>query len=119
MALLFYDFMSTLYKRYQLATLHSCVRKIAEVLVDRALLFYSWEMQPLEGNTSIWFTDQRMKEKDSLITFSSVSFGWIVCLPQPIMCPARIKGSAMTFIRNKRESSHKQKGHSLDTASCE
>lgn len=95
------------------------MRKIAEVLVDRALLFYNWEMQPLEGNTSIWFTDQRAREKNSRITFSSVSFGWIICLPQPIVRPARIKGGAMTFIRNKRESSHKQKGHSLNTASCE
>lgn len=76
-------------------------------------------MQPLEGNASIYFTDQRMNEKDSLITFGSVSFGWNCCFPQPIMCPARIQGSTMTFIRNRRESSHKQKGHSLNTASFE
>lgn len=80
--------LQVLYKCYQFATLHSCVTEIAEVPVEGALLFYIWEMQPLEGNASIYCTDQKMNEKDSPVTFSSVSFGWNFCFPrQPCVQP--------------------------------
>lgn len=37
--------------------------EIAEVLVEGALLLYIWERQPLEENTSIYCTDQKIMRK--------------------------------------------------------
>lgn len=89
--------LQVLYECYQFATLHSCVTETAEVLLKAALLLYIWEVQPLEGNAAIYCTNQKMNEKDSPVTFSSVSFGWNFCFPQTIMCPARTQGSTITF----------------------